>query len=232
MYALARLLISRPHLILLLARLGRLVPPFATRSRAYGSDQMALSPGEAADFNTRNDGYFRTRDDYQRAVFLTVYWSEHDLNDDDDLGVPVHKLGDEIKAWQVFFDTVLGFELATCALPSSRFKTAINERLETILDSFGSESNYILVVYYAGHNGINAKGSAELSAFVTVPISSEIHEANAFLVAKLGDQVCLGPSFILTSMQPRATSCSFLTAAMLQRSCTSVSVNPKGDVFY
>jgi hypothetical protein len=164
LYALARPIISRSHSIHMPCRLA---PPLAVRLRVYGSDKMALSLGEAADFNTRNDRYFGSRDEYQRAVFLTVYWSEHDL-DDDDLVVPIHKLGDEIKAWQDFFETTLGFELATCALPSSGFKAAIVERLETTLDSLERESNYILVVYYAGHNGINAKGSAELSAFVTV----------------------------------------------------------------
>lgn len=199
----------------------------------HSSDSMALSLGEAADFNTRNDGYFGTRDEYQRAMFLTVYWSEHDLDDDDDPGVPVHKLGDEINAWQHFFDTVLGFELATCVLPSSGFKTAISGHLETTLNDLETdENNYILVVYYAGHNGINAKGSAELSAFVTVLMSRTVHEADSSLVEKQAGQVCLGPISILTSMQQRAMSCSFSTAAMLQRSCTSVSANPKGDVFY
>lgn len=128
---------------------------------------MALAPGIEAEFNTSTAEYFTTRNEYQRAVFLTIYWTDHDLNDDD-AGASTDKLGDEIRALQEFFNDTLGFELETCKLPSSGFKTALTERLEFILGSLEHENQYLFVVYYAGHNSINAKGSAELSAFVTV----------------------------------------------------------------
>lgn len=134
---------------------------------------MALSIGQAKDFNSSNRRFFDDRTEYKRGVFLALYWNEHDLDLEND-HARGYTLAREVETFKTLFRDSLGFEVLDCVLPSALPENKWHSTIGSVVESLHPEESYILVLYYAGHTDLSE--GIEFAAFVPVAL---VHAAPA-----------------------------------------------------
>lgn len=106
-------------------------------------------------FYANSRRFFSERVDYTSVTALLVHWKENDIDPEK-----------EVEAVRDLFEKDFAFATLTFQIPHLRPQQALNREISAFVASYSNESDTLLLVYYAGHGDVDAKGRSIWAAYV------------------------------------------------------------------
>ena len=99
--------------------------------------------------------FFSERVDYTSVTALLVHWEHNDINPEN-----------ELDAVRDLFEKDFAFATLTFSIPPLCPQQALNREISAFVATYSNKSDTLLLVYYAGHGDVDAKGKSIWAAYV------------------------------------------------------------------